>query len=174
MLVVHFRAQIGLLFFAFVMQVNIFVGAQSNFRWVPLVDLAEEEKLRITHLSRSRCLPNASDVSVPIHPSAVVVDIMWGRVRPTCELRQGWDSLGGVRLVSKKSFQDVLAWYRQHLVGYSWHKAPTGVIFIREEIKDYLWDRDYYKHANISIHPSEDGFLASGYVTEIEINRPAK
>ena len=59
-------------------------------------------------------------------------------------------------------------------MGYAWHKAPTGVIFIREEIKDYLWDRDYYKHANISISPSEDGFLASGYVTEIEINRPSK
>ena len=174
MLFVHFRTVILVLFLFFVAQANVVVGAQSHFRWAPLTGLEETEKVRIAHLARSRCLPKAGDVIVPVFPSTVIVDIMWGRVQPTCELRDGWSSLGGIRLVSKESFEEVVAWYRQHLVGYVPHQAPKGTIFFMEKIQNYLWDRDYYKYGNISILPIEDGFHVAGYVTMIEINRPGK
>ena len=174
MLFVHFRPVRAVLFLFFVMQANVVVGSKPSFRWAPLEGLEEAEKLRIEHLARSRCLPKASDVSVPVYPSTVLVDIMWGRVQPSCELREGWSSLGGLRLVSKESFEDVVTWYRQHLVGYVPHQAPKGTIFLKGEIQNYLWDRDYYKHRNISILPVEGGFQVAGYVTMIEINRPGE
>ena len=171
---VLFRLVQLLLLLFLVARENMVVGSQVNLRWVPLAGLVEEEKLRVSHLSRARCLPQPSDVSVPIYPSAVVVDVMWGRVQPDCELRHGWESLGGVRLVSKESFEDVVAWYRQRLVDYGRHQAPRGTIFIQEVIRNYLWDRDYYKYANISVLPLEDKFSAAGYATMIEINRPSQ
>ena len=141
--------------------------------WAPTVGLAQSARTRLLHTRRSRCLPRADEVTVPLYPQAGIIALEWGRVKPLCKLRQGWPDLGVIRMVSGDDQSTVNAWYADHLPGYAQYQAPQGLLFIAEAIESFLWSRDYHKYPNVAIMPADSVWQAAGYKTLIEIKRPS-
>ncbi len=149
------------------------VAAAPVAPWAPLAGLSEPAALRLGHLRRARCLPDAAEVALPVYPRAVVIDLGWARTTPTCAPRDGWSSLGAVTLASGDDPLAVAAWYADRLDGYAQYRAAQGLLFIAAEIPDFLWERDYHKYPNVSITRASGEWDAAGYRTVIELNRPA-
>ncbi|MCP5200498.1 MAG: hypothetical protein H6977_10835 [Gammaproteobacteria bacterium] len=141
--------------------------------WASPEGLPELMQLRLEHLVRSRCVPQAKEVAWPVYPGAVLAGVAWGRVKPACVARDGWADLGGVTLLSRASPAEVAAWYAAQLDGYERYEGRRGVLFMDTAIDDFLWDRDYYKYPNIALTVPPPDWAAAGYRTRIEFNRPA-
>ncbi|MEX2479894.1 MAG: hypothetical protein WD928_03435 [Gammaproteobacteria bacterium] len=127
----------------------------------------------MTHFMRSRCVPDSREVAMPVYPDADLIAIDWGRVKPACVAREGWSDLGGITLVSMDDEEQVAAWYAAQLADYRLYRAAQGRLFIRAQVPEFLWDRDYHKHPNIAIMAAPAEWAAAGYRTLIELNRPA-
>jgi hypothetical protein len=148
-------------------------GAQPVAPWAPAADLPEAVHARFVHHVRSRCVPDRREVAYPVFPGALLISVDWGRVKPTCVPRDGWSDLGGLALVSVAAEADVANWYAERLVDHVQYDAAPGRLFMRAQIPEFLWDRDYHKHPNVAIVPAPGAWLAAGYRTMIELNRPA-
>lgn len=117
-------------------------------------------------------MPKHDEVVMPVFPGSVVLELDWGRVKPLCLARDGWNDLGAVVLLSKAPVADVEAWYAQQLPEYQIYRDVEGDLLIQADIADFLWDRDYYKYPNIALMQASEQWQASGYATRIELNRP--
>ena len=152
---------------------GIAIAAETVGEWAPVVGLAPEVRTRQIHVRRSRCLPRAAEVAVPVYPLAGIIALDWGRVKPDCRDRSGWSDLGAIRLVSGDDAPTVAAWYAERLSGYAQYRAAPGLLFIARNIENFLWSRDYYKYSNVAIKPADSAWQQAGYKTIIELNRPA-
>jgi hypothetical protein len=146
--------------------------AEPVFEWVSLKGLSPEMQLRMDHVRRSRCLPQAGDVSLPLYPRLQLTGVNWGRVKPLCELRDGWNALGAVTFVTVDDVSAVHAWYAERLADFTAYTSPRGLVLIRATIENFLWDRDYYLYPNIAISRADSEWDAAGYRTIITFNRP--
>ena len=147
-------------------------GAQPVAQWAPAAELPEAMHKRFVHHVRSRCVPDGREVAYPIFPGALLISVDWGRVKPDCESRDGWSDLGGLALVSTAAEDEVANWYAERLVDSTQYNAAQGRLFMRAQIPEFLWDRDYHKHSNVAIVPAPAAWSAAGYRTLIELNRP--
>ena len=59
-------------------------SANSEIEWVPLGGLSEPLKLQMSHMRIARCIPEESDVDLPIYPDGKVISVTWGKVAPQC------------------------------------------------------------------------------------------
>lgn len=149
------------------------VRAAPVAKWARLEGLSAELRRDVTHFMRSRCVPDSREVAMPVYPDADLIAIDWGRVKPACVAREGWSDLGGITLVSMDDEEQVAAWYAAQLADYRLYRAAQGRLFIRAQVPEFLWDRDYHKHPNIAIMAAPAEWAAAGYRTLIELNRPA-
>jgi hypothetical protein len=147
-------------------------SANSDIDWVPLDGLSEALKLEMKHMRIARCLPESSDVDLPIYPDATVISVTWGKVAPQCLQRDGWDDLGAIVFASRADKNIVVEWYARELPKYLKYREAVGTILIKNEIDDFLWERDYAKYSNITITLPSDEFWDAGYRSFIELNRP--
>jgi hypothetical protein len=141
--------------------------------WADGAGLDPERALSLSHLKRSRCLPQPGDVAVPIYPGAVVVDLAWGRMVPGCRARAGWSQLGAIVLASRDAPHVVAGWYAERLTDHAQGDTDRGRIFLRGEVPTFEFERDYYKHPNVYVREADAPWRAAGYATFIELNRPA-
>lgn len=153
--------------------VAVAVAAEPVAPWAPPAGLSELMQLRLEHLVRSRCVPDAGDIAWPVYPGAVLSGVAWGRMAPACEARDGWSDLGGVTLLSRAPREEIAAWYAARLDDYTRYEGSRGVLFMNLASDDFLWDRDYYKYPNIALTAPPAAWAAAGYRTQIEFNRPA-
>lgn len=148
-------------------------GAGSQLEWLPAHGLDRAAQLRLEHLRRSRCLPRAGDVLAPVFPGARVVEISWGREKPQCQLRSGWDDQGAVTLLTEANPEEVATWYAGALPLFRRYGEMPQALFINARISDFIWERDYFKYPNVAVRPADPAWLARGYRSEIALNRPA-
>lgn len=148
-------------------------SVHADMRWAPLAGLPQLTRTALVHQQMARCLPQPADVKAPVYPHAVVIDLGWPRTQPECQLRDGWQQLGQVVLISADSRDEVLRWYTEALAGYSSYGDEHGTLFINTQIDDFLWERDYHKHPNVALRPVDDAWREAGYQVRIELNRPA-
>ena len=148
-------------------------AAEPIAPWMPSTGLSELEQKRLEHKKRARCIPETQQVRWPVYPGAVLLDIDWGRMAPECTPRDGWHDLGGLRLLSRDEAGAVRRYYAEQLPAYSRFDDGPETLFIAQPIEDFLWERDYHKHANVAIRPAPPRWAAAGYRVMIEFNRPA-
>lgn len=148
--------------------------ASSVIEWVPLNGLSEALKLKMSHMRIARCIPEKSDIDLPIYPDATVISVTWGKVAPECLDRDGWEDLGAIVFASRADKNIVVEWYSRELPEYLEYEGIAGTTLIKSEIDNFLWERDYAKYPNITITLPSDEFLDNGYRTFIEFNRPTE
>lgn len=148
-------------------------SARPLAEWAPLDGLDAESAKAHADRRRSRCLPRAAEVALPVYPGAVVIGLDWGRVAPACHERDGWADLGGVVLATRDRPAQVAAWYADQLEGHAQYPDERGLLFIRAHIASFLWERDYHKYPNVAVRQPPAAWAAAGYRTVIELNRPA-
>ena len=158
-----------LLFFAFI----VVLQAAPQLQWAPLAGLSKPMKIKLQHLRRSRCLPASDEVTMPVYPAAVAIGLNWGRVKPLCVRRDGWQDLGSLVLATVDDETQVAAWYASNLDTFAQYRSERDLLFIKASIEDFLWKRDYYKYPNISIRRASGEWDSAGYTTIIELNRPS-
>ena len=149
-------------------------SAASAIEWVPLNGLSEALKLKMSHMRIARCIPEKSDIDLPIYPDATVISVSWGKVAPECLNRDGWDDLGAIVFASRADKTIVVEWYARELPEYLEYEGTAGTMLIKSEIDNFLWERDYAKYPNITVTLPSDEFLDAGYRTFIELNRPTE
>jgi len=148
-------------------------GAQPVAPWAPAAALPEAMHQRFVHHMRSRCVPDGGEVAYPVFPGALLISVDWGRVKPQCIARDGWSDLGGLALVSVADESEIANWYAEHLDDHVQYNADQGRLFVRAQVPEFMWDRDYHKYPNVAIVPAPAAWSAAGYRTLIELNRPA-
>ncbi len=148
------------------------VSASSEIEWVPLDGLSEPLKLEMSHMRIARCIPDKSDIELPIYPDATVISVTWGKVAPQCLRRDGWEDLGAIVFASRTDKNSVAEWYASELPEYFRYSGAVGTILIKNEVDNFLWERDYAKYSNITITLPSDEFWDAGYRSFIELNRP--
>jgi hypothetical protein len=149
-------------------------SAASVIEWVPLNGLSDALKLKMSHMRIARCMPEKSDIDLPIYPDATVVSVAWGKVAPECFDRDGWEDLGAIVFASRADKNVVVEWYTRELPEHLKYEGTAGTILIKREIDNFLWERDYAKYPNVTVTLPSDEFLNAGYRTFIELNRPTE
>ena len=147
-------------------------SAASAIEWASVNGLSEELRLKMSHMRIARCLPEKSDIDLPIYPDATVISVTWGKVAPECLERDGWEDLGTIVFVSRADKNVIVDWYARELPGYLRYSGAGGTILIKKQIDNFLWERDYAKYPNITVTLPSDGFWDAGYKSVIELNRP--
>jgi hypothetical protein len=166
------KRNFSILVFAILLYVSDVGSETPAASWVSIEGLSPKAELQIRHLRAARCIPDNSDIDLPIYPDASIISIDWGLVAPSCSQRDGWEELGALVMVSRANKYAVVKWYARELPQYSQYDGEVGTIFINRRIDNFLWERDYAKYSNITIMQSSNDFRDAGYSSFIELNRP--
>ena len=141
--------------------------------WVPLDSFPSESRVALGKFREVYCTPEMADVSRPIFPDAVIVAIVWPKKKPHCDAPVSPEQFDGLELLSKEPPETVEKWYAVRLEGFTRFEVEAGVIFVKDPMQNFVWNRDYGSLPSVLIMPARELWKQGGYQSVIEFIRPA-